>query len=191
MSSDHPPAEEKHPLRISLGILFFLLIMLMAVITVGTVSLRSLIIREEAVSQAWGEIQVVQDSRRGLLAEVIHELESAQYTLTWRERWLEARNEADTAPSFADEVPAFSGLDVVTDRLLLEIRQSPGIDSLQSVVTSIEEAERLTARLGSARYTYNERVREYQGQRERIPIRWFARLFGFGEAPEYLRIVLR
>jgi len=191
VSSDHQPAEEKHHLRISLGILFFLLIILMAVITVGIVSLRSLISHDEAVTRAWGEIQLVQDSRRELLTDVIGELEVARYTLTWRDRWREAREEADTAPTFSDEVPAFANLDVVTDRLLLEIRQSPGIDSLQSVVVSIEEVERLNARLGSARYTYNEQVREYQGQRERIPIRWFARLFGFGDVPEYLRIVVR
>ncbi|MFC1500612.1 LemA family protein [Candidatus Zixiibacteriota bacterium] len=191
MSSEHPPAEEKHNLRISLGILFFLLIMIMAVITVGIVSLRSLISHEGAVTQAWSEIQAIQDSRRGLMVEIVRAMETARYPLTWRDRWLEARDEAETAPSFLEEVPAFAGLDVATDRLLLEIRQSQGIDSLQSVSTSIEVLEQLNASLGSARYSYNEKVREYQGQRERIPIRWFARLFGFGEVLEYLRVVVR
>ena len=191
MSDDHPPAEEHHHLRVSLGILFFLLVILMAVIAVGVVSLRSLINHEEAVTQAWSEIQTIQDSRRELLTDIVRELEAARHPLTWRERWRKAREEADTAPSFSDEVPAIAGLDAISDRLLMEIRQSPGMDSLLSVVVSIGDVEQLIARLGGARRNYNERVREYQGQRERIPIRWFARLFGFGEAPEYLRVVVR
>ncbi|MFC1595331.1 LemA family protein [Gemmatimonadota bacterium] len=191
MSSDHPPEEEYHHLRVSLGILFFLLIILMAVVTVGIVSLRSLINHEAAVTRAWGEIETIQDSRRKLLAGIVREAEAARHTFTWRVRWQRAREEAETAPSFSDEVPAFANLDAVADRLLLEIRQSPGIDSLQAVAVSIEGVEQLNARLGGARRTYNERVREYQGQRERLPIRWFARLFGYGGVPEYLRVVVR
>ncbi|MFC1529534.1 LemA family protein [Gemmatimonadota bacterium] len=191
MSSEQPPPEEHFRLKVSLGILFFLLIIVFAVIAVGIVSLRSLIRHEEAVTTAWGEIETIHDRRLALITGIVREVESAGITLSWRDRWQEAREEADTASSFGEEVPAVADLDAAADRLLMEIRQSAGIDSLGRVTDDINLVTELNAQLGIARIHYNEVVREYLGQRERIPIRWFARLFGFDEVPEYLRVVLR
>jgi len=191
VSSEQPPPEEHFRLKVSLGILFFLLIIIMAVIIVGVVSLRSLIAHEEAVTTVWGEIETIHDRRLTLITGIVREVEAAGYTLSWRDRWQEAREEADTAPSFGEEVPAVADLDAAADRFLMEIRQSAGIDSLGTVMEDINLAAELNAQLGIARNHYNEVAREYLGQRERIPIRWFARLFGFDEVSEYLRVVLR
>ena len=191
MSSEQPPPEEHFRLKVSLGILFFLLIILMAVIIVGVVSLRSLIGHEEAVTTAWGEIETIHDRRLTLITGMVREFETTRDSLSWQDRWQEAREEADTASSFGEEVPAVANLDAAADRLLMEIRQSAGIDSLGTVTDDISMVTDLNAQLGIARHHYNEVVREYLGQRERIPIRWFARLFGFDEVPEYMRVVLR
>jgi LemA protein len=158
---------------------------------VGVVSLRSLIRHEEAVTAAWTEIETIHDRRRSLIAGMVREVEAVGHALSWRDRWQEAREEADTVPSFSEEVPAVAALDAAADRLVMEIRQEAAIDSSGSIREGIAEVEELNARLGLARNSYNEVVREYLGQRARIPIRWFARLFGFGEMPEYLRVVVR
>jgi hypothetical protein len=190
--TDEPqPAGERNPLRVSLGILFFLLVIVLAVLIVGIVSVRSLLEREAAVLDTWSEIQTILSYRRNMLADIIQEVNTAGHTLLREEPWLAARVEADTAPAFTEEVPAVAALDTEADRLLLEIRQIPGIDSLGQVAVRLAETDRLQARLGIARLDYNERVREYLGQRARIPTRWFARLFGFDEVPEYLRVVVR
>jgi hypothetical protein len=176
---------------VSLGILFFLFVIVMAVLIVGVVSVRSLLDREAAVLDSWGEIQTTLNHRRSLLADIGREVAAAGHPLLREEAWLRAREEADTAPTFTEEVPAVAALDTEADRLRLEIRQIPGIDTLGTVVAMLAETDSLQARLGIARLIYNERVREYLGQRSRLPIRWFARLFGFGEVPEYLRVVVR
>ncbi len=191
MSDEQLSTEEHVHLRVSLGILFFLLIIFTAIIAVGVVSLRSLIEHEGAVTAAWAEIEGIHDQRRVLIIEIVRAVDTDRFHLTWRDRWMKACEAADTAPSFGEEVPALAALDAAADRLLLEIRPEVAIDSPGMIRDYINEVESLNEELGIARNQYNEVVRVYLGQRARIPIRWFARLFGFGEVPEYLRVVVR
>lgn len=184
MSEPAGPVKERKTLLRALGILLFIFIIVLAVTVVGVVSFNTLLSLDEDLRAEWAVLEQLQDARRGLTADMLVALRATGFSPDGQEGWTSAQAAADTAPSFNEEVLAHAALNDAVEELLSEIRRNAPAVALREIEASLQEAGELSTQIGIACRRYNEAVGVYEHELHRIPNRWLAGLFGFGEVSE-------
>jgi len=167
---------------IAVGILFLLVIW-----TVG--QYNKLVTLDVHVDNAWADVEVQYERRADLVSELFGIVEGAanfeQSTLIEvteaRTNWL--NTQADSGASLEAQMESANSFDSALSRLLVTVEAYPTLTATESFQSFQVEMAGTENRVAIAREDYNAAASDYNLATRKIPMTFFAGIFGFDEAP--------
>lgn len=160
-------------------------LVLLAVLA-GGCGYNTLVTQNEAVDQAWSEIQNQLQRRNDLIPNLVETVKGyAKQEQTVLVQVTEARSRVAGATTPQETMEASNQLSGALSRLLVVMERYPELKSNQNFLKLQDELAGTENRLAVARMRYNEAVKAYNTTMKRIPTVFFAKLFGFESRPYF------
>lgn len=150
---------------------------------------NSVITLQADVETAWAQVEVQYQRRADLIPQLVGTVEGAadfeKSTLTAvteaRTNWLNTSQ--DPNASFADQIAASNSFDSALSRLLVTVESYPTLTATDSFKTLQSQLEGTENRIAVSRKDFNEVAKVYNIKIRRVPMNFFASMFGFEEFP--------
>ncbi len=169
------------------------LLLVLAIGGVGAVQYNGLVHDQQAVSQAWSQVENVYQRRADLVPNLVQVVQGAanfeKNTLT---AVVEARSKVGQisgaeAPADAASLQKFEAaqaeLSGALSRLMVVVENYPEIKATQSFLDLQTQLAGSENRINVERGRFNEAARAYNTRRESVPGVWFVKAFGWSFAP--------
>ncbi len=162
--------------------LTFLLLILVAALTVAAVVLYNRLVRSRnRVSTAWSDIDVQLQRRHDLVPQLVKAVDAyARYEKATLAAVTEMRAEAMRAVDVDARGKAEQALSEGVSRLLALVEDYPELKASENFLDLQKELVETEDYLQFARRYYNGSVRDYNTMTETVPSNVVASLFGFG-----------
>jgi len=155
-------------------------------------SYNSLITLSESVDNQWAQVENQYQRRADLIPNLIStvqgaadfESETQEKITALRTQAVQARDSWNSAESPADQIIAARQVDSVASAfrgLNINVENYPQLKATQNFETFQAQLEGTENRVSVERKRYNDAVRNYNIKTKRIPTRFIASLFGFGQ----------
>jgi LemA protein len=151
------------------------------VVIAAIVIYNGLVSGYQQVRNAWSQIDIQLKRRHDLIPNLVNTVkgalaaEQAQLTAV-----MQARNQAMTATTPAEKIPAENQLTGALRSLFAVVESYPQLRSQQNVGPLMEELTTTENKIAFARQHYNDAVQAQNIKVASFPSLIFARLFGFG-----------
>lgn len=167
---------------IALGILLLLVLW-----TVG--QYNKLVTLDVQVDNAWADVEVQYERRADLIPQLVATVEGAanfesstlQAVTEARTNWLDTQ--ADSEASLEVQMESANSFDSALSRLLVTVEAYPTLTATEGFVTLQSQLEGTENRVSVAREDFNAAASDYNLATRKIPMAFFAGIFGFDEVP--------
>ncbi|MFT7184291.1 MAG: LemA protein [Oceanicoccus sp.] len=150
---------------------------------------NTLVDLDVAVENSWADVEVQYERRADLIPQLIATVSGAanfeQDTLIAvteaRTNWLDTQ--ADPNASLEDQMESAGAFDSALSRLLVTVEAYPTITATEGFLALQVQLEGTENRVSIAREDFNAVASDYNGATRKIPMMFFARVFGFDRSP--------
>jgi LemA protein len=140
--------------------------------------------QEEAIKQAWSEVQNQLQRRNDLIPNLVETVKGyAQHEESVFKDIADARSRLLAAKSPEETIAAANQQTTALGRLLAVSENYPQLRANEQFNRLMDELSGTENRIAVARMRYNERVQEYNTSRRQFPANLTAKVFGFKEYP--------
>lgn len=174
-------------------LLSFIIILVVAVglISYGINSYNGLVVQEENVENAWGNVQTQYQKRMDLIPNLVnttkgyaaHEKETLEGVINARSKATQVTIDAtNLTPEAMKQYSAAQGeVSQALSRLLVTVERYPDLKANQNFLALQNQLETIEDQISVERKTFNERVTEFNKYMRVFPRVMVARIFGFSE----------
>jgi LemA protein len=150
---------------------------------------NTLIELDGSVQNAWAQVETQYQRRADLIPNIVSTVEGAadfeKSTLTEvteaRTQWMDTAS--DSSATISEQMESANAFDSALSRLLVTVESYPTLTATESFNSLIIELEGTENRISVARMDYNTAATNYNITTKKIPMVFFANLFGFDEHP--------
>jgi len=177
-------------LWIGLGIGFGVII-LFGIILISSVFgyYNKFVTSNELIESTWAQVENVLQRRADLIPNLVSTVKGiAKQEKDVFIKVAEARSRVGGAQTRAEKIGANQQLTGALSRLLLVVERYPELKSNKNFLALQSQLEGTENRIAVERKRYNESVRNYNIVVKRVPGRFLAGIFGFGERDEYFDV---
>jgi len=162
------------------------LIILVVIVALGAIygwsMYNKFVTANESVDNQWAQVETQYQRRLDLIPNLV---ESVKGIMNQEQEVFGAIAEARTryagATTANEQAQAATGVESALSRLLVIMENYPELKSAENVQTLMVQLEGTENRISVERKRYNDTAREFNVMVKRIPAKWFASWFGFGE----------
>jgi len=185
----------KKSFLVLIGFFAVLVVIVGILVLTGVSAYNKMVSQEEAVSEAWSQVENVYQRRADLIPNLVNTVKGyadfEQETLT---QVIEARSKATSVNISAENLneqtlanfqQAQDGLSSALSRLLVVIERYPDLKANQSFLDLQSQLEGTENRITVERRKFNEVTRGYNTYIRRFPANFFANMFGFDQKPYF------
>jgi len=141
------------------------------------------------VENSWADVEVQYQRRADLVPQLVSTVEGAAdfesstflEVTEARTNWLDTQ--ADPNASLDDQMAAAGSFDSAFSRLLVTVEAYPQLTATEGFVTLQSQLEGTENRISVAREDFNGVASDYNRATRKIPMAFFAKLFGFDQVP--------
>ena len=174
-------------------LLSFIIILVVAVglISYGINSYNGLVVQEENVENAWGNVQTQYQKRMDLIPNLVnttkgyaaHEKETLEGVINARSKATQVTiDPTNLTPEAMKQYSAAQGeVSQALSRLLVTVERYPDLKANQIFLALQNQLETIENQISVERKTFNERVTEFNKYMRVFPRVMVARIFGFSE----------
>ncbi|KGL49587.1 LemA family protein [Porphyromonas cangingivalis] len=174
-------------------LLSFIIILVVAVglISYGINSYNGLVVQEENVENAWGNVQTQYQKRMDLIPNLVnttkgyatHEKETLEGVINARSKATQVTiDPTNLTPEAMKQYSAAQGeVSQALSRLLVTVERYPDLKANQNFLALQNQLETIENQISVERKTFNERVTEFNKYMRVFPRVMVARIFGFSE----------
>lgn len=174
-------------------LLSFIIILVVAVglISYGINSYNGLVVQEENVENAWGNVQTQYQKRMDLIPNLVnttkgyaaHEKETLEGVINARSKATQVTiDPTNLTPEAMKQYSAAQGeVSQALSRLLVTVERYPDLKASQNFLALQNQLETIEDQISVERKTFNERVTEFNKYMRVFPRVMVARIFGFSE----------
>lgn len=174
-------------------LLSFIIILVVAVglISYGINSYNGLVVQEENVENAWGNVQTQYQKRMDLIPNLVnttkgyaaHEKETLEGVINARSKATQVTiDPTNLTPEAMKQYSAAQGeVSQALSRLLVTVERYPDLKANQNFLALQNQLETIENQISVVRKTFNERVTEFNKYMRVFPRVMVARIFGFSE----------
>lgn len=174
-------------------LLSFIIILVVAVglISYGINSYNGLVVQEENVENAWGNVQTQYQKRMDLIPNLVnttkgyaaHEKETLEGVINARSKATQVTiDPTNLTPEAMKQYSAAQGeVSQALSRLLVTVERYPDLKASQNFLALQNQLETIENQISVERKTFNERVTEFNKYMRVFPRVMVARIFGFSE----------
>ncbi|KGN81161.1 LemA family protein [Porphyromonas cangingivalis] len=174
-------------------LLSFIIILVVAVglISYGINSYNGLVVQEENVENAWGNVQTQYQKRMDLIPNLVnttkgyaaHEKETLEGVINARSKATQVTiDPTNLTPEAMKQYSAAQGeVSQALSRLLVTVERYPDLKANQNFLALQNQLETIEDQISVERKTFNERVTEFNKYMRVFPRVMVARIFGFSE----------
>lgn len=163
----------------------FLVVLLVLVVVVGFYifsAYNRLVSANESVDAQWAQVESQYQRRIDLIPNLV---ESVKGIMRQEQevfgKLAEARTRYGNARTVGDRSQAATEVESALSRLLVVMENYPQLKSSENVQTLMAQLEGTENRISVERKRYNDEARSFNVLIKRVPTRWVAPLFGYGE----------
>ena len=161
------------------------------VVVLGVSGYNGLVKKNEAVSQAWGQVENQYQRRSDLIPNLVNTVKGAanfeQETLTQVVEARASASQVKLTPEMLNDPQALERfeqaqgqLSSALSRLLVTVEKYPELKATENFKSLQEQLEGTENRISVERRRFNEVVQDYNVAVKRFPMNMFAGMFGFG-----------
>jgi LemA protein len=162
--------------------LIILAIVVVIVASYGWSIYNKMVAGSENVDNAWAQVETQYQRRFDLIPNLV---ESVKGMMSQEQeifgQLAEARTRYSGASTISEKAEAATGVESALGRLLVIMENYPELKSAENVQTLMVQLEGTENRISTERKRYNDSAKEFNVMVKRIPAKWFASMFGFGE----------
>ncbi len=166
-----------------------IILVLLALVSWVIGKYNTLVEIEGEVINEWAQVETQYQRRADLIPNIVSTVEGAadfeSSTLLEvteaRTNWLDTSS--DPNASMEEQMEASSSFDSALSRLLVTVESYPTLTATESFNTLIVELEGTENRIAVARQDYNDAATSYNITIKKVPMTFFANLFGYDEYP--------
>jgi LemA protein len=142
--------------------------------------------QEEAIKQAWAEVENQLQRRNDLIPNLVETVKGyAQHEEGVFKDIADARSRLLAAKTPEETIAAANQQTTALGRLLAVAENYPQLKANEQFNRLMDELSGTENRIAVARMRYNERVQEYNAARRQFPANVTAKVFGFKEYPYF------
>ena len=142
--------------------------------------------QEEAIKQAWAEVENQLQRRNDLIPNLVETVKGyAQHEEGVFKDIADARSRLLAAKTPEETIAAANQQTTALGRLLAVAENYPQLKANEQFNRLMDELTGTENRIAVARMRYNERVQEYNAARRQFPANVTAKVFGFKEYPYF------
>jgi LemA protein len=161
-------------------------IVLLATVLLSGCGYNALVTDNEAVENAWGEVQSQLQRRNDLIPNLVETVKGyAKQEQDVLVRVTEARSRVAGARNPQETINASNELSSALSRLLVVAEKYPELKSNENFLRLQDELAGTENRLAVARMRYNEAVQRYNTRVKQLPTVIVAKLAGFAPRPYF------
>ena len=163
-------------------------ILLVLIAVIFTVTFNGIIVKKEAVTAKWAQIENQLQRRNDLIPNLVNTVKGyAAHEKTVFENVTLARSQWAVAKSPEEKVQAAAAMDTAISRLLLVAENYPNLKADQTFLRLMDELSGTENRIAVERMRYNEAVKEYNVSVRTFPGNFICGIFGLKAATEYFK----
>lgn len=163
----------------------FLIILVIVLVIIGGYSwslYNKMVTGSENVDNAWAQVESQYQRRFDLIPNLV---ESVKGMMSQEKdvfgQLAEARTRYSGASTISEKAEAATGVESALSRLLVVMENYPELKSAENVQTLMVQLEGTENRISTERQRYNNSAKEFNIMVKRVPAKWIASMFGFGE----------
>lgn len=157
----------------------------------GISSYNSLVAQQEAVEQAWAQVENQYQRRADLIPNLVATVQgAAEFEKSTLTQVIEARSKATSIQLSAEDLTAENlqrfqqaqrALSGALSRLMVTVERYPKLQANQNFLALQDQLEGTANRITTARMRFNRAAQDYNTAVQKFPTNIFAGLFGFEE----------
>lgn len=152
----------------------------------GACGYNRLVSEEEAVDQAWSEVENQLQRRNDLVPNLVETVKGyAAHEKEIFTQIAESRAKLGGARTVEEKIGAANELSGALSRLLLIVERYPDLKANQNFIRLQDELAGTENRIAVARRRYNEAVKAFNTSVRKFPTLIIARIFGFSKKPYF------
>ena len=173
------------------GTIIGIVVVVVCAVLYGVVTYNSMVSRDEAVTNAWAQVETQYQRRADLVPQLVNVVKgAADYERSTIESVIEARTKATSVQLSADDLTEenMAKFQRAQDQLgtalgrLISIREAyPELKANENFKELQAQLEGTENRIATARRDFNEVVKGYNSYIRHFPANLFAGMFGFGQ----------
>jgi LemA protein len=169
------------------GVILVLVLLVGGVVGTSYVSSKNtMVTKNEAIKQAWAQVDVVMQRRADLIPNLVSTVKGyAQHEEKVMDDIANARAGLLNAKTPADKIAANGQLDGAIGRLLVVVENYPNLKADQSFLALQDELSGTENRIAVERRRYNEAIQDYNTYIGQFPNSLFAGWAGFQRNNDY------
>lgn len=165
------------------NIVLIIILLVVVIAIVAITSYNGLVVKQENVETQYSNLDVVLQRRADLIPNLVNTVKG--YT-THEESVIEdvtnARIKLVNSNTISDKAEANAELSEKINALMVVVENYPDLKSSQNFIQLSDELAGTENRISTARYDYNNAVKEYNTCIKKFPNSIFANMFGFETA---------
>ena len=147
---------------------------------------NSLVSQDEAIKQAWKEVENQMQRRYDLIPNLVNTVKGyASHEKEIFENIAAARAKMAGAQTVQDKMSASNDLGTALGRLLVVVENYPNLKANETFIQLMDELAGTENRMAVARGRYNQLVQAYNAKIRRVPTNMVAGMFGFQAQPYF------
>lgn len=163
----------------------FLIILAIVIVIAGGYAwslYNKMVVGSENVDNAWAQVETQYQRRFDLIPNLVETVKGiANQEQAVFGQLAEARSKYAGATTPNEQAAAATEVDSALARLLVIVENYPELRSAENFLTLQAQLEGTENRISVERQRYNTIARDFNVMVKRIPARWVASMFGFGE----------
>lgn len=143
---------------------------------------NKIVTANENVDNQWAQVETQYQRRFDLIPNLVEAVKGAmaQETKVFGDL-AEARTRYAGASTVNEKAEAATAVESSLARLLVVMENYPQLKSIEAVQTLMAQLEGAENRISVERKRFNDSARDFNVMVKRVPAKWFASMFGFGE----------